>query len=374
MDIIFNILLFSFLGFYLSAIIFLIFGLSKLKFTNSNKLYKVSVIIPFRNEEYYIEESITSLLSQDYPKELTEIIYVNDESVDNSVSIVNKYTSIKNLFLINSYTDKILSRKKIAIEKGILNSSGEIILTTDADCRHERSWISNMIKQFDDKTGFVTGTVVYDNCNTLFEKIQKLEFQSLVGIGASLISLNYPILANGATAGYRKNVFNEVGGFNDNYDIISGDDELLMHKIFTYGYSINFCFAENSKVFTRPNRGLIEFINQRKRWISVIPFYKKKQITILLTLIYFFYLSIPLLLIFSTLNINYLKYFVIVFMLKLIIDLIFMKKVTKIFREKFSFLIFLFSEILHIPYILLIPLVGITTNFDWKGRKSKGKI
>ena len=151
---IFLILLFYY-GYFLVSILI---GLLKLKPVRKKEPVSefVSIIIPFRNEEDNILSNLQSIESQNYPKEKFEVIYVDDSSTDNSLKILK--SSIKNekikVFSLPEIPGEF-SRKKRAVNFGIENSKGEIIVTTDADCFHSSEWLVNLLSALDKKTGFI---------------------------------------------------------------------------------------------------------------------------------------------------------------------------------------------------------------------------
>ena len=66
---------------------------SKSQIPNSTTLTKLSIIIPARNEAANIENCINSILANNYPTHLLEIIVVDDHSEDETASLVKKYES-----------------------------------------------------------------------------------------------------------------------------------------------------------------------------------------------------------------------------------------------------------------------------------------
>ena len=70
---------------------------------------KISIIIPARNEEDNIKSLLQSIANQTYPKELFEVIVVNDNSTDNTTSIAEQFPFVK---LISLKEDSINSYKK----------------------------------------------------------------------------------------------------------------------------------------------------------------------------------------------------------------------------------------------------------------------
>jgi len=337
-----------------------------------NEKYFVSVIIPFRNEEKNLIKSLESISSQDYAVANFEVIYVDDNSDDNSVKVLEEKNNLSNVRIMKSPVPlEERGHKKQALKYAIENCKGEIIITTDADCVHNKNWISTMVSMFDKETGFVSGPVEFISNKTLFSELQKIEFSSLILVGAGLIGIKQPIICNAANLGFRKTVFDEVGGYEDNLNISSGDDEFLMQKIsHQTNYKVKFCSDKNAISFTNPNESIDEFYQQRKRWASKGLYYVQRKTVAKLVLIFLFYIGLITQLflgIFSDLIFLYsLK---ISFILKIIFEyLIVVRKGKKLFGKHKTFH-FIIAEFLHIPYILVAGISGIFGNYKWKGRK-----
>ena len=120
---------------YVTSMIWVIVGFHKIKgkqrvSISSEDPSKISVIIPFRNEEEHLLICLSSLKQQNFDTSSFEIILVNDHSTDKSVQIVKsfiKYTdiSIRLTSLTNTTT------KKEALKHGIALASHTVIATTD---------------------------------------------------------------------------------------------------------------------------------------------------------------------------------------------------------------------------------------------------
>lgn len=363
---------------YSYFLLFVFKGLTKLfnqhKEENIRNNKKVSVIIPFRNESDNLLTSLKSMHSQTYSTDLLEVIYVNDNSDDDSLNKIlteNKSKNIKILTVPNEYSPN--SHKKRAVSFGIKNSTGEIIISTDADCSHNKKWVETIVQQFNENTGFVSGPVYFNNSNSIFQKLQQIEFAGLVIVGAGLIGNNYPKICNAANCAYLRDAFNKVDGFEDSFHLSSGDDELLMQKIArNTDYKIKFVTDKNSIVYTDANKTLNDFFRQRKRWASKGFFYSDNIFIIKLILIYFYYLFLALSFfigIFFSIKIFYA--FLTIFIIKNLLEYLVVNKGMKIFNEKINNLIFILGEIFHVPYILIAGLSGSFGNYTWKERKVK---
>ncbi|MHC1736927.1 MAG: glycosyltransferase [Ignavibacteriaceae bacterium] len=334
----------------------------------------VSVIIPFRNESAVILNSLESIRKIDYPDDKLEVVYVDDNSDDDGYEKLKNAIRGGNIKLIR--TDSSgggRGEKKRAIQTGIKCSSGEIIFTTDADCTHGKEWLRSMVSKFEENVGFVSGPVAYEEGKNFFARIQQMEFAGLVLIGAGLIGIKRPLLCNGANIAYRREAFESVGGFEGNLDISSGDDEFLMQKIASGGeYNVKFCFENSALVLTKSCKTLGEFAMQRRRWSSKGLFYKEKTKVLGLVLIYLFYISFPVMLILGiSTDYFYLRLFWFAIILKSAFEFGILKNGEILFQHKVRKKLFAGAQFLHIPYIIIIPLLGLFGNYVWKERKLK---
>lgn len=374
-----NILILIFLILSFHYVIFLLkvyYGLSKLKIVESERILQefISIIVPFRNEEKNILNIYNSLTAQNYPTEKYEILFVDDSSNDNSLNLLKNLQKKENVSIHSVPKDYSKNaHKKRAIRFGIEKSSGEIIVTTDADCIHKKDWLRNLLKFMDEKTGFVSGPVEFISNSNLFSKMQRLEFAGLVITGAGLIGSNNPIICNAANIAYRKKAFEEVNGFTYQMSLSSGDDELLMQKIHRdTDYKIKFALDKNAIVSTEANPTIKEFYHQRKRWASKGLFYGDNLLLLKLVLIFLFYLSLiiqPILAI--VLSVKFLISFIISLLIKIVSEYLILKKGTTLLFDPKILKSFILTEILQVPYILISGFMGMFGNLVWKDRKIK---
>lgn len=99
----------------------------------------ITVIVPFYNAGQYIERCIQSLLTQHYPRDDYEIIMVNNNSTDDSLTIIKKYSAIR---CLNEKTQGAYSARNL----GILEAKGDIIAFTDPDCVPDAHWLHHIAK------------------------------------------------------------------------------------------------------------------------------------------------------------------------------------------------------------------------------------
>jgi len=332
----------------------------------------VSILIAARNEEDNIARTIEAVLQQNYPSAQLELIIVDDHSTDKTAEIVRTYADRGVKMLQLQVGDKLNSYKKYAITKAIEMASGEIIVTTDADCRMGPDWIRTIMAYFDKHDSYlVSSPVAYSEEKSRFEELQTLEFLYLIGLGAAGIGNGNPTTCNGANLAYRRDVFFEMGGFKGIDNLASGDDELFLHKVAEkYADKIGFCKSRDAIVYTDAKPDLASFISQRKRWASKSTKYKDKKVIFLGVCIWLFNLALICSLIGFVVLLPSLNWWLLTaFALKLIIEFIFLLPVLS-FAKRLELLKYLpFLTVIHTFYMVYIGIAGNIGKYDWKGRQ-----
>ncbi|WP_238387223.1 glycosyltransferase family 2 protein [Sphingobacterium olei] len=373
MTTILNSLLILFAGIYMLLILFMRRAWSNIPFFYSSKDVgtRVSILIAARNEEQNIARTIDCLLAQEFPKSLFEIIVVDDHSTDRTSDIVSLYADRGVQLIRLNVGDTMNSYKKYAISQAIEKSHGEIIVTTDADCRMGPNWLKTIVQYFEEHQLYmVSSPVIYSEEKGFFEELQTLEFLYLIGLGAAGIGNGTPTTCNGANLAYRRDVFHEMGGFKGIDELASGDDELFLHKVAEkYADRIGFCKSLAAIVYTDAKPDLRSFISQRKRWASKSTKYKDKKVVFLGVVIWFFNLALITSLFYFLFQLPYCNWILLTaFALKITAEFQFMIPLTK-FAERTSLLKFLpLLSIVHAFYIVYIGLAGNIGKYDWKGR------
>jgi cellulose synthase/poly-beta-1,6-N-acetylglucosamine synthase-like glycosyltransferase len=346
---------------------------------------KISVIIPARNEADNIEACLNSITNQTYPKHLFEVLVVDDFSTDTTAVIVSGYVAknVKLISLKNFVADKINSYKKKAIEIAIQQSTGELIVTTDADCTVGENWLQTIAAFYQEKNPeFIVMPVAINCTNKFIEIFQSLDFMTLQGITGASVHKKVHSMCNGANLAYTKKAFNTVNGFKGIDNIASGDDMLLMHKIYKQNANgIAYLKAKDVIVQTAPVKTIGEFFNQRIRWASKADKYEDKRIFGVLLIVYLFnllLLIIPFISIFNNIqhslfNIRYstFKIWLLLVAFKTCIELFFLCPVAKFFNKQILLWWFPLMQPFHIVYTIIAGWLGKFGNYKWKGRDVK---
>jgi cellulose synthase/poly-beta-1,6-N-acetylglucosamine synthase-like glycosyltransferase len=354
--------------------------------TNHKPQTHITVIIPARNEEENIAACLDSIYNQSYPKDLFEVLVVDDHSTDNTAAIVKLYQS-KNARLISLKdfipAGEINSYKKKAIEIAIAQSTGELIVCTDADCLVTESWLQTIVAFYEQyQPQFIAAPVSINCSNKFIEFFQGLDFMTLQGITGASVHKKIHSMCNGANLAYTKKAFEAVGGFAGIDNIASGDDMLLMHKIYKqWPDKVMFLKSKDAIVQTAPVNSIKEFFNQRIRWASKADKYDDKRIFAVLLLVYFINLLLLVLPVFAVFyNVQYTMFnvqcsmigvWLFLLLLKTIAELIFLYPVAKFLGKQSMLWLFPFLQPFHIIYTVIAGWLGKFGSYKWKGRNVK---
>lgn len=358
---------------YISLVLYLEMGWRQIKpFSPKVETFntKVSVLVAARDEERNIRGTIEAILSQNYPKDLMEIIIVDDHSTDNTSNIIKSY-ELQGVKLLRLNEAEVLnSYKKKAITEAIYLSTGELMVATDADCQMGPNWLSTIVSLYEEEEFYlISGPVLYFKEKNIFERFQALEFLYLIGMGAASIGNKQASTCNGANLAYKRDVFFELNGFQGIDDLASGDDELFLHKVAAkYPDKVGFCKSREAVVYTEAKASLNSFISQRKRWASKSTHYKKKSIVYLGIGVWLFNVFLLLNLVNAIVNPEYWILTICFFGGKLLVECIFMVPMSRFFRRSKLLIYLPFLSFIHIFYLIYIGVAGNSGKYYWKGR------
>ena len=307
---------------------------------------------------------------------------MDDFSTDNTFLLANAFLK-KNShfnfkiirladFLKNDFNN---SFKKKAIEIAITQTSGELIITTDADCIVPSNWLQLIVSFYEKKElELIAAPVNFHQENSMLERFQSLDFIGMMGVTGAGIQLGWVNMCNGANLAYSKKSYKAVNGFEGIDHLASGDDILLMQKIAArFPKKIGFLKNKNATVLTKAKPDLISFFSQRLRWATKSANYREWRITLILGIVFFYCCAIVFsLLIIPFLEIKYGCIFLILFFIKTICDYFFLREMAIYFDRKDLMRSFLSSQALHILYIVAIGFVSnFKKKYNWKGRQVK---
>ncbi|MDB5105371.1 MAG: glycosyltransferase, group 2 family [Fibrobacteres bacterium] len=347
-------------------------NLSKPRPAPPTPLPTVTVLIAARNEEDRIRSCLECLRLQDYDMGKLQVIVVDDRSTDGTASILKEYADRwPGRFDPVSLTATApgFSPKKYALSQGLLKATGEIIVTTDADCIMSPAWISTLVSEFGEDTGLVLGMTSYYSMpkETFGAGIQALDFLSHGVVAAALIGLRFPVHGNANNIAYRRKVYDQSAGFASHGGIVSGDDDFLIQSIHKLGrWRIRYSVQPESQVQTEPPLSIRQFWEQRKRWASKTSLYQSKQ-TAFLAGIFAYYSLIPVCILAGIFHRGLLAVGLASWGVKLVSDWLVMRKGTRLFAKPGLMRHYAGTSLVHIPLIIAAVLAGSFGEFTWKG-------
>lgn len=193
------------------------FILRKPKSYKLEKLPKVSVLIPARNEEKKIERCVKSLLNQEYP--YFEVIVLNDNSSDRTLEILKTIREEK-LLVIDGAGEppSEWTGKNWACFKLSQKASGDLIIFTDADTYYEKNAISSVIQDFENSGLDFASGIPREEVFTFGEKITvpfiNFSIFSIFPIFLAYVTkfLYFFMFANGQFIIFRKASYEKIKG------------------------------------------------------------------------------------------------------------------------------------------------------------------
>jgi len=188
----------------------------------------ISVIIPAHNASESLSACLDALVRQTVPREKYEIIVVNDGPVDATVETIANHHKVPLLF-------QPQRGAAAARNLGAEQAQGGILLFTDADCVPESNWIESMIAPFANQEVVGVCGMVRTRQNGLIPRFIQLEYDHRYRSIAKHTQIDF---INTGTAGYRRQVFMDSGGFRE--ELLGAEDAELSFRMAREGHKMVF--------------------------------------------------------------------------------------------------------------------------------------
>ena len=314
----------------------------------------ISVVVACRNEEDYVRNLIACMAQQS--NQNFELILVNDHSVDATRNYIKtaqlQYPKIQLI-------DAVGYGKKNALKEGILQSKGNLIITTDADCLPSYHWLESIACfQRKNDCDLIICPVKLSGKDSFWSYIQILEFTSLVASAAGAAGVGMPIMCNGANLAFKRSVWTKCMN-NLHGEEQSGDDIFLLESIKRLGGKIRFLKSESAFVTTKQARSVLELIKQRRRWSSKAIAYTDWQMIFTALEIFAICLLILVLGFLSYYKLSYFYLFSALFVFKYIMDSIFLSTVSKFFQLNNIWFFSFFLSLIYPFYIVFVAISAL---------------
>ncbi len=333
----------------------------------------VSILIAARNEEEHLALCLESIIHLEYPRQLLEVLILNDHSIDSTPLIAQSYANQHGqLRVINIDTLMPgLQGKMNALAQGIEQATGEIILITDADCTVPKGWVSEFVKYFTAEVGLagsMTLVIPLATKDTYFTRIQNLDWIFLQGVAAGTTALSLPVTVLGNNFGIRRQAYQDTGGFTA-LGFSLAEDMQLLQAIHQQGWKVVYPLQAATAVNSEPVSTIKEFYQQRLRWV------KSSGTTswwgyVLMSTSLLAHLFMVVAVIFKLLNLSV----SIAIAMVLLVDFIFLLRLLKRFRLSKLISYFPLFEVFYLLYTLFFTLVFfLPARVVWKDRHYKQK-
>ena len=303
---------YTFVGLYMLSLMIIVYLPYRKKMFDypQGKPEPVSIVMPCYNEAGSIGKAIENLLNMNYPKNMIEIIVVDDQSKDNSVDIVRQYTKkYKNVRLIVNKRNSGGAAEPTNI--GIKAAKYDYIAVADADSYPEKDALIKMIGflQKDKTIGGVTGAVLTKDPKTFMQNLQALEYIVISFARKLLDYIDSVYVTPGPFALYRKEILFEIGLFDKKN--MTQDIEIVW-RMMSHGYKAR--MSLDAKIYTITPKTFKGWWRQRVRWniggtqtlvkykkwtfrrnmlgMFIIPFFSASLFIGIVGIVLFLYLSI----------------------------------------------------------------------------------
>ncbi len=362
---------------YLALIGSFSYGFNNIKlFKNEDVVAKTkfSVIIPFRNEAEKLPALLHSISALNYPKELYELIFVDDASDDDSnMNFIRFQEQSKIDLKVIANNRKTNSPKKDAITSAIAIAKHDWIVTTDADCVLPKFWLDCFDAYIQKhQPELIVAPVTYSESKNFIERFQLLDVLSLQAATVGGFGIKQPFLCNGANLAYKKSVFQLLEGFEGNAHIASGDDIFLLEKVIKKDKkNAHYLKSNHAIVTTQPQPDFESLIAQRVRWASKTSAYQNLFGKLTGILILLMNAMIMCLVVMAIVNLISYKIVLYILLIKFYIDLLLIYKSAQFFEQKSVLKTYIPSFFIYPIFTVYVAFLSVFSEYKWKSRTYK---
>ena len=363
-----------FLGFCVVTLIqafYYLFFFSRLAFykskqKNISQTHPVSVIICSRDEAANLVKNLPGVLIQKYST-THEVIVINDNSLDESKYVLEEYQrTYRQLQLIELKQEaRFIPGKKFPLSVGIKTAKYEIVLLADADCvPASEFWIEKMQQGYSDGTEIVLGYGAFHKKKNLLNKLIRWEtlHTALQYLSYACAGMTY--MGVGRNLSYKKAIFFRHKGFSAHNHVPGGDDDLFINKAAT---KKNTAIVIDAEAFTLSDAPATwkQWINQKNRHYTTSKYYKATHKFLLGLYAFSHFLFYPLFII-SIFFVSW-KLCMLIFSVRLILQIIMLFNVTSKLNERDLFPWFLILDVwMFFYYLIFSPSLFKRPKKKWK--------
>jgi succinoglycan biosynthesis protein ExoA len=209
----------------------------------------VSVLVPMRNEERYIEACLCSLAAQDYPHDRFEVLVIDGASTDRSRDLAQQFTFADDFHV--RILDNPARKTAPGLNIGLTAARGEVIIRVDGHAEVAPDFLSQSVAALRDTDADAVGGPIESVAQGLIGEAIALAMSSPFGVGnaAFRYSREPQYTDTVAFAAYRRDVFDRIGGFAEDIDF--GEDDEFNYRLGDFGGKIYLTPSIRSLYHTR---------------------------------------------------------------------------------------------------------------------------
>lgn len=325
---------------------------------------KVSILIAARNEEENILTCLNAIHRLNYPKEKLEVLIGDDRSTDQTRALVETLLPSRTYLRLYSIERTLpgTQGKANVLAQLAQKATSDYFFITDADIEVPTTWVTHLLSHSEESVGIVTG-ITTTKGHRLFDRLQALDWLFSLGLMQVVSDRGIPASTMGNNMLVTREAYEKVGGFAGIPFSITEDVQL--HKeIVDQGYKTRNVFAPQVLALSEPAPTFQAFLLQRRRWMRgslQLPWY-----LLLLLMVHSAYYPIWLPFFLHTSWF----FFLLVFLLKLLLQCVFLAVAAKRVGWKAkAWEIVFFEFYLLFTSLVLIVYFFIPAKIKWKGRQ-----
>ncbi len=260
-------------------------------------------------------------------------------------------------FLLNG---KKYPGKKGALDIGISKARYDNILITDADCRPEPEWLSAFSKKFSERFDLIFGAAPFIKQNNFVNKISSFENLKNTILTFGFANAGLPYSAASRSLGFRKELFNKISGYENTLETIGGDDDLLIREAAKHNAKFGIFLDNEAFVYSSTENNWIDYFRQKFRHLSTSNYYSFSS-KLLLSLWHFLNIAF----IISPLFIFFDEKFTLLFIIKIIFDILSVKILQKKLNYDFNIIEIIYLQIFYEVLLIVNYIGGLFRKKTW---------
>ena len=227
----------------------------------------ISILIAARNEKTTILACLQAITQLTYPADAVEVLIGNDQSTDETGSVVADFIRDKPRFRLITITESTtgLRGKANVLAQLARLARGRYLFITDADTQVAPNWLTEMSHYLTGNVGVVTGVTLPDG-PLLFHKLQTIDWLYNLTLTHLVTIMGVPVTAMGNNMAVSCEAYDAVGGYESlPFSVV--EDYTLFRAIIGCGFGFHNILNGDVLARTRPVSTFRQLLNQRKRWM-----------------------------------------------------------------------------------------------------------